>query len=262
MNRESVLLLGGARALLLQLAHPLVAQGVADHSDFLRAPLGRLRSTLDATYTVLFADPASVRRTARAVRRAHERVRGTLQHGTAAFPAGTAYRATDPELLLWVHASLVDSALATYQTYVARLSLRQRQAFYAQIGWLGRIFGVPEAQLPPTFEAFRHYLRDMLEGPMLEITPTARQLADAVLHPPIAWVPRWIGDATGVLTLGLLPAELRERYGFAWNRAHARAFDAARALLRRTLPLLPDALRAVPQARRAERAGRGRAARS
>ena len=115
VNRESVLLLGGARALLLQLAHPLVAQGVADHSDFLRAPLGRLRSTLDATYTVLFADPASVRRTARAVRRAHERVRGTLQHGTAAFPAGTAYRATDPELLLWVHASLVDSALATYQ---------------------------------------------------------------------------------------------------------------------------------------------------
>ena len=254
VNRESVLLLGGARAVLLQLAHPLVAQGVADHSDFLRDPIARLRRTLDATYTVLFADPDAVRETALAVRAAHEHVHGSLRDGTAAFPPGTAYRATDPELLLWVHATLVDSALATYESYVRVLSAPERETFYGQIGWVGRVFGVPEAHLPPTLEAFRTYLRSMIEGPALEITPTARQLADAVLHPPIPLVPRWIGDAAGILTLGLLPSTVRERYGFAWGRKRERAFRAARALLRGTIPLLPDVARALPQARRAERA--------
>jgi uncharacterized protein (DUF2236 family) len=254
VNRESVLLLGGARALLLQLAHPLVAQGVADHSDFLRDPIARLRRTLDATYTVLFAEADAVRETARAVRATHEHVHGTLRDGTAAFPPGTEYRATDPELLLWVHATLVDSALVTYESYVRVLSARERETFYAQIGWVGRVFGVPEAQLPPTHPAFRTYLRSMVEGPALEITPTARRLADAVLHPPIPFVPRWIGDAAGILTLGLLPPTLRKRYGFMWNRRRERAFGAVRTLLRVSIRLLPDAARALPQARRAERA--------
>ncbi len=260
VNREAVLLLGGVRALLLQVAHPLVAQGVADHSDFLRAPIGRLRRTLAATYTILFDEPTAVEEAARAVRAAHARVRGTLREGTARFPEGTPYAATDADLLLWVHATLVDSALAAYACYVRPLSAREREAFYAQIGWVGRVFGVPDDRLPPSLDAFNAYLRDVLDGDTLEITPTARRLADAVLSPPAGFVPRWLAGLGSIPSVGLLPASVRRRFGLRWDRHRQRAFRTARALLRGAIPLLPDVARAVPQARRAERRTRARAA--
>ena len=93
-----------------------------------------------------------------------------------------------------------------------------------------------------------------IAGPTLVPTPTARRLADAVLHPPLALLPRVAGDVGSVVTLGLLPPAIRERYGLRWDRTRERGFAVARGLVRGVLPLLPDVLRAMPQARRAERA--------
>ena len=253
VNREAVLLLGGQRALLLQLAHPLVAAGVADHSDFMAHPLRRLWRTVDTMLRIVHGDRATAEEAARALDAVHARVRGTLADGGAVFPAGTPYRAHDPALLLWVHATLVDSALVTYQCFVRPLAPDERERFYAESRIVAKLLGVPEDLLPQTWPAFARYVDDTIAGPTLAPTPTARRLADAVLHPPLALLPRVAGDVGAVVTLGLLPPVMRERYGLPWDRTRERGFAVARGVVRRVLPLLPDVMRAMPQARRAER---------
>ncbi len=249
VNREAVLLLAGPRALLLQLAHPLVAAAVAEHSDFLRDPLGRLMRTLERTLGIVFGSRAHAQACVVAIHSAHARVRGRLAEGTAAFPAGTPYDARDPELLLWVHATLVDSALVAYERLVAPLDARTRDAFIAESGDVAVLLGVPEDRVPRSSEAFAAYVAAMLGGPQLEPTAAARRLADAVIHPPLRWLPRAVGDAASVLLLALLPPLVRERYGFAWSPARERTSAAAYHVLRAALPLVPRRLRELPTAR-------------
>src|SRR5213082_703348 len=117
VNRENVLVLGGGRALLMQLAHPSVAAGVDEHSDFRTHPIQRLRRTVRMIMAIVFGDRETALAAARAVNQTHGRVRGER------------YRALDPDLLLWVHATLVDSALATYETFVKPLPAREREDF-------------------------------------------------------------------------------------------------------------------------------------
>lgn len=250
VNREAVLLLAGPRALLLQLAHPLVAAGVGEHSDFLRDPLGRLFRTLDRTLGIVFGSRTHAEACVDAINAVHARVRGRLVEGTVAFPAGTPYDARDPELLLWVHATLIDSALVAYERLVAPLDPRAREAFVAESGDVAVLLGVPEARVPRSAATFDAYVADMLDGPLLEPTPTARRLADAVIHPPLRWLPRAAGDVASVLTLALVPADLRARYGFAWGPVRERIAGAAFRTLRASLPLLPRQLRELPHARR------------
>src|ERR1700757_2410194 len=115
VNRENVLLLGGGRALLMQLAHPKIAAGVDEHSDFRQRPLYRLRRTVRLTMAIVFGDRDTALAAARNVNRVHSRVKGRD------------YNALDPDLLLWVHATLVESAVVTYETFVRRLSTAQRE---------------------------------------------------------------------------------------------------------------------------------------
>src|SRR5207237_1133110 len=120
LGRESCLLLGGGRALLLQVAHPGVAAGVAEHSDFRSRPLDRLLRTLGLTLSLSFGNRPQVLRAARTINRTHDRVRGD------------GYHATDPRLLLWVHATLIDGVFVTYEAFVRPLEREEREAYYAE----------------------------------------------------------------------------------------------------------------------------------
>lgn len=251
VNREAVLVLSGPRALLLQLAHPLVAQGVADHSDFRRDALGRLWRTLDTMLTIIFAPREEALATAARLRTVHEHVRGRLREDTPAFPAGTPYAAPDPELLRWVEATLLDSGAVAYERWVAPLSPAEGEAYYREAGVLAELLGIPLDRRPPTWRAFRADWAARLAGPELAVTDTARELADAVLHPPLPGIPRALGDLVAPLTLGLLPPRVRAAYGLPWERRHRTAFSAADRLLRTARPWLPTPLRLMPHARRA-----------
>src|SRR4030088_212014 len=131
VNRENVLLLGGGRALLMQLAHPKVAAGVDEHSDFRAPPIRRLRRTIRMTMAIVFGDRETALAAARAVNLVHAKV------------SGTDYHALDPELLLWVYATLADTALVTYETFVERLLPREREDFYQEFKLLGELLGLP-----------------------------------------------------------------------------------------------------------------------
>jgi uncharacterized protein (DUF2236 family) len=250
VNREAVLLLGGGRALLLQIAHPLVAAGVAAHSRFEREPLQRLWRTLDLTLTIVFGTAGEALAAVHGIERAHAHVHGKLTAARGPFRRGTPYDANHPALQLWVHATLVDSALLAYQRFVAPLSPAAQRTFYDESRRTARLFGLPAEMIPATLDDFRIYMRDMLRGATLSVGPEARAIAAALLSPPLPPGLRQLAGATRLFTVGLLPARIRARYGYDWGPLRERGLEIAALALRAGAPLLPAALRLFPHARR------------
>jgi uncharacterized protein (DUF2236 family) len=243
INAESVLLLGGGRALLMQVAHPLVAAGVADHSHFSENPFDRLWRTVDTALTVVFGDTEQWRSAIDRVNGIHAQVHGERD--------GVRYSALDPELLLWVHATLVDSSIAAYDAFVGPVPPEIRERYYLEMRRMGSAFGVPESLHPPTYADFRAYMVRTIAA--LRMGEESRRMARRVLSPPAPAVLFPAGIVSGLLSVGLLPARIRSGLGLRWNRGTERAFVAAAATLRSTLPLLPDRVRRWPHAREADR---------
>jgi uncharacterized protein (DUF2236 family) len=241
IHRERVLLVGGQRALVLQLAHPMVAAGVADHSDFPRRALERLRRTLDLTLATVFGTEEEMEAAVDSIRRVHERVRGSR--------AGQAYRATDPRLLLWVNATLIDTTLEVYQRFVRPLTEEQRRRYYQEAIPFGPLYGIPEELTPPDIESFGDYVQDMLEGDELRATEENRRLVAAVLRPPLPPWWRVPTEATRLVTLALLPERIREMFGLRSGPAARLALEGSSRASRALLPLLPARLRLFEIAR-------------
>lgn len=250
VNRESVLLLGGGRALLLQVAHPKVGAGVEQHSGYREDPWGRLFRTLDVTGRIVFGDSAEAERASRRLRGVHRRVRGVVADGRS---AGAAYDAADHELLLWVWATLVESAQLMYTRYVRPLSVADLEDYYAEQKRFLAACGAPESAAPKTFADFMAWY-DRMVAETLEVTPAAREVADAVLRPRRLPLPlRPVFEALNVATVGLLPPSLRDAYGFTWSPQRERLLGASTAVVRRLMPALPSLLREMPSARAAGR---------
>jgi uncharacterized protein (DUF2236 family) len=234
VNRENVLLLGGGRALLMQLAHPKVAAGVDDHSDFRKQPIRRLRRTIRMTMAIVFGDRETALAAARAVNQAHMRVRGSD------------YRALDPDLLMWVHATLVDSALVTYETFVRRLRPPDREDFFQESKVLGGLLGIPTERFPETLRDFDAYLEGMIASGPIGVGRRAIELAEQVLRPRLPLLPGPMMVPFEVVTAGLLPPALRDQYGLAWGPGQRRAFRLAVTTLPRLVALTPPVLRVWP----------------
>jgi uncharacterized protein (DUF2236 family) len=240
IGREVALLLGGGRALLLQVAHPLVAAGVAEHSDYRRDPWKRLEGTMSAVWAVVFGSRAQADRAVARVRTMHSRVHG---HTTA----GTPYSALDPELLMWVHATLVDTALLVYGQWVRPLSPDEQAGYYEEMKVAARLFGTPDEVMPATLGDFRAYMQRMLDGPTISAGETAREIAASVMHPPLPLPVRPAMELANLITAGLMPPRLRREYGLPWDPVRAALVGASREATRRVLmPLLPARVRTVP----------------
>jgi len=249
VNREGVLLLGGGRALLLQVAHPLVAAGVSQHSNYREDPFGRLYRTLDTVTTIVFGATDEAEEAAARLQRVHTRVKGEADDGTR-------YVATEHDLIMWVHATLVDTSLLVYETYVGPLSPGDRARYYEEQKLLGEKFGVPRAQQPDTFADFQDYLQEVVYGGgTLQVTDALRDVADATLPPrlPVPVVGRPAVEYFNLVTTALLPQWLREELGLPWGPTRARMHSAQRAVIRRLVPALPGLLREFPPARSANR---------
>jgi uncharacterized protein (DUF2236 family) len=243
IHRERVLLVGGQRALVLQLAHPKVAAAVADHSGFPSGALERLRRTLDLSLATVFGSPEESDAATGRIRAVHGRVSGLGESGP--------YSATDPRLLLWVNATLIDTTLVTYERFVRPLTEGERGRYYEETLEWTEAFGIPADVVPPDLVAFRAYFRGMLEGQELGATAAGRELVAAVLRPPLPLPLRAATEGVRLITLALLPDPIRRMFGLrAGKRAHAALF-AATAASRAALPFLPPALREFSAARRA-----------
>lgn len=242
VNRESILLCGAGQALLLQLAHPRVAAAVAQHSNFQKHPWRRLLRTGRAMEKIVFGTRSTARTAAQKVHAVHHRVRGRLE-------SGTPYSAKDPELLLWVHATLIEAALTTYQAFLPPLESSERREYYEGSKTFAHLFGITDDVLPENYTAFRDYFDAMISGPALAVDTTALGLAKDLLHPHARpRPPQWALDWNELVTAGLLPATIRERYGLRWDSDRVQSWLRFRDRLRRWLPQLPSIVRVVPAA--------------
>lgn len=233
VNIEPAIAFGAGRALALQLARPAVAQGVTDHSEFKRNPFSRLLGTLEATYAVVFGSEELAEGVGRRLRWIHSHV------------IGPGYSANDPEHLLWVHATLVDTALHCYEDLVAPLSPADAEAYYAAMQRVAEVFGVPRTCQPGTLAAFRAYVDE--EVHRISVTDLGRDLIGFVLDPALPLhLHRPLGPALRrqrLYTLGSLPEAVRDQLGVRWDSDDEVAHARLRRRARRAFAALPATVR-------------------
>jgi len=209
----------GLRSLLVQALHPLAMAGVDQHSDWRADPAGRLASTAAYLVTITFGDRAAAQRAAARVRKIHERVRGTDQ------VTGQPYAAGDPDLLVWVHAGLVDSVLAAAELFGAPLTAADKDAYVAEMTAAAELVGVPPGRAPSSVAGLRDYLAQV--RPVLALTPAAAESTAYLLDLPgldedmaglwhdvgqaaVASLPEWAAAMYGLAPAGPVSGQRRE----------------------------------------------------
>lgn len=237
ISREGLLIAAGGAASLLQTAHPKVAQGVYDHSHTAEDPLGRLRGTMQWVYAVVFGSRTEAEDLSRVVRRMHDRV------------TGPGYAAGDPELQVWVAATLFATAVHAYELVFRRLSAEERADYYEQTKVFATSLGCPYAMMPATYADFRAYYARTLAT--LRISEASRAIAHRVLHPRL---PGGVLNEPGLvavrlITAGLMPEPIRRQYGWRWDSARQARFIWLMRMLRLVYPRLPLRVRTYPRDR-------------
>ena len=233
VNLEPAIMFGAGRALMLQIAHEAVAQGVEEHSDFKGNPFKRLLGTLEAMYAVVYGSEELAAGVGRRISWIHT------------FVVGPTYSANDPANLMWVHATLADTALRCYEELVGPLSPADEATYYEEMTQVAEVFGVPRAEQPATIADFRAYVDDTVRT--MDVTPIGKDLAAFILDPTLPLglhVPlKPLLAVQRMFTLGSLPAPIREQLGVTWDaRAQAR-YDRAHRGLRRLFRITPAPLR-------------------
>lgn len=224
--------LGGGAAVLLQVAHPLVACGVAEHSGYDRDLWRRLARTLRALYLITFGDREEAERAGATVQAVHGRVRGRTSEQLGPFPPGTPYSASDPELMGWVHSTLVSSSLAAYERFVEPLTLADKERYHEEMNLVARLFGTPGEALAGSYDEFRARFEAQVRSDTITVTRPAREVARVILAAPLPAPLRLLAPAHRLATARILPAELRCQYGLRWTPIHDLALPLAGATVR------------------------------
>jgi uncharacterized protein (DUF2236 family) len=239
VHREVTVLFGGARAVLMQAAHPLVIAGARATGFYERNPWKRLQRTLVLTYTITFGTKAEAHAAADRINDVHSRISGVDP------VTGRAYDALDPELLLYVHACLVDSALLFEEFTVGKLDDAGRQRFHEEQMLAAELVKIPREIVPPTVPALRAWMRGVEDSGILQVTDSARRVADLFIHPPADAEWRPILRGVSRLAFATLPPVLREQYGIRVGAGRRAAMAATFAATRALRPLLPKKVRYI-----------------
>jgi uncharacterized protein (DUF2236 family) len=253
INREVIVIAGWGRAILLQLAHPLIGAGVADHSSFrgnLVTGFKRLASTVGAMLSLTFGTDDEAISTAARINCIHDRVSGQLSEPAGTLEAGERYSAHDPELARWVHATLLDSIPLVYEQLVGALTTDERDRYCAEAVVIEPLFGIPVGLLPRDSAGLDAYVQEMLASRRLVVSPRSRAIARAILFPP-GWRLMWpVFRVVQLITIGLLPPAIRDEYGFTWQARDARALGRWTTALRLLQHVTPRVIREWPASRR------------
>ena len=243
VDREAAVFLGAGRALLLQLAHPWVAAGIAEHSRTLADPIGRFHQTFNTVFTMVFGTLDQALAAAHRLHRRHAAVTGILPWTAGRFAAGSVYSANEVSALRWVHATLVETSLLTHELVLPALTDSEREKYWAEARLFAALFGLRQADLPSDWASFTAYNEAMSRSDILNVTPAARKIAEQI----------FLSRATGLrppkwylaLTAHLLPEQLRGEFGLSFGEREQRSAKLALARIRRLYPRLPMRLRAV-----------------
>jgi uncharacterized protein (DUF2236 family) len=250
VHADPSMALAGLRALFLQAVHPLAMAGVAEHSDFRQDPWGRLFRTAEYVGVTTYGTRAQAERAGAKVRGIHRRLSGIEPE------SGTAYRVSDPHLLLWVHCVEVESFLTTAIRCGLRVSRPDRDRYYAEQTVGSALVGLDPADVPASVEEMAAYFRRM--QPELQVTAEARRTAGFILWPPMPSKvskgtparPAWIALASAAFTM--LPRWARRMYRMPGLPVTDAAATAAGLAFRSGLLAVPERLRHGPELKAAK----------
>jgi uncharacterized protein (DUF2236 family) len=256
INRESALFLGAGRAALLQLAHPWVAAALDHHSNLRRNPLARFHNTFRIVFTMIFGTLEQALAASRHIYHLHTRVQGEMPDTVAAYQKGSRYQANEINALVWVYATLIESAVLAHDSVLPPLTHDEKEAYYAESKSLAALFGIPPAALPADWNAFEAYMREMTASEMLGVNALSREMAHRILRGENTWVP--VPAWYRALTIASLPARFRSEFALAFGNREAAMATRARLWLPRIYRRLPAALRFVGPYQEATRRLSGR----
>lgn len=242
-TRESVILLGGGRAALMQMAHPAVAHAIRDHSVVHQDMLGRFMRTMTQAYNILFGSLDEARGISERVHQIHRAISGDLDD-VPGQPIGH-YHALAPEAIFWVGATLFDTTMYVFEHMVRPLSIEDKDRLVREAGAFWVLFGVPLETCPKTWRELRGYVVQRCESLAPLVGDTARQQA-ALLFAPHPSITQPIFDQLRIITAHMLPPPLRRAFKMELNpqeRMFARSWIFA---AERLTPRLPAAIRFVP----------------
>jgi uncharacterized protein (DUF2236 family) len=254
LHGERIVLFSGVRALLMQACEPLGVIGFARHSIIFDDPRLRLGRTDERMSRIYFGTAEEAEKTGRIVRAMHRRVHGETTEDYGPIPKGTYYEAADPRLGLWVLASLADSAVVYYERVFGALASADKERYWAEYRRVGELLGLPDDAMPATFADLRAYVDGRLTDGSLWVSEERRDAAkDMVLSPPFSGLRRAavtpLHEAIKLISVGLLPPEVRKLLGFSWDPAREALLRSALLQLRIGSRFWPDAFRQHPAAR-------------
>jgi uncharacterized protein (DUF2236 family) len=242
LGGDLALFIGGGRAALLQLAHPMVAFALDRHSHTREDVVGRFQRTFRNVFAMVFGDLDAALKAARRVHSVHTRIHGAIPHDVGRWRAGTPYHANDADALRWVHATLLDTTVAVRERLDGALPTGQKDAYIVEMNRFARLFGIPRDRLPDSWAAHASYMRRMLSGDELAVAPCAREMGMFLVGRGGAHQPR-LGRLTEIVTASLLPDHFVTAFGLRASPLAARlAIDSWAPLYRR----IPRALVAIP----------------
>jgi uncharacterized protein (DUF2236 family) len=250
VNRESAVFLGAGRAAILQLAHPWVAAALDQHSNLRADPLGRFHNTFRVVFTMIFGTLEQALAASRHLYQLHTRIQGELPGSVGGYVEGSRYEANEVNALLWVYATLVQSALLAYDCVLPPLSLDEREAYYKQSRSMAALFGIPVTALPSDLAGFQTYVEAMVSSDKLGVNALSREMAHRVLHGSGSWVP--VPHWYRALTTALLPERFRHEFSLPFGSREQNAFVRASRWLPRVYRRLPARVRFVGPFQEAE----------
>jgi uncharacterized protein (DUF2236 family) len=255
--RHRVTLLCGPAAAIMQVAHPRIGLGVYVHSQFQESPLGRLHRTLDAVYAIVFGSYEDGCDAAGRVAQIHRDVRGDARSRDV--PGSAQYSAFEPDLLRWVIATMIVSAIDGYERCVGPLTREQLERFYGDMRKLGTYFALPVRFGPQDWDDFLRYWDAQLANPMLGRHEISREVARAVALPKHPFWLRFAALPIQFIYSEILPPAIGQRLGFRSTRLKRLALALATTLLRLISRCGPDIVRFVPHYNQAIRQRRDHA---
>lgn len=245
--RESLGMLGGGRAALLQTAHPWVAQGVSHHSKTLTDPVGRFHRTFENVFRIIFGSLDQVMAVSEQLHRIHGTVVGKIEAPTARFGEGSKYFANQVGAMLWVHATLWDTYVMMRELVLGPLDDHTKEAFYQEIKRFALCFGVPYDAQPETFADFQDYNRRMWDSDELGVGPAGMTIRNFLFKADLFPGSGLALDFVEIFTAETMPQRLREDFELPEATMRNRAiYRSGLAGIRATYPRLPDRLRYIP----------------
>lgn len=243
INREAALFLGAGRAALLQLAHPWVATAIEQHSSVMSQPIARFHNTFRIVFAMVFGSLDQALAAARYLYALHTRIRGEMREDIAAYPRGSHYEANEIAALRWVFATLVESAVLSYECVMPPFAPRELADYYAEWRTLAALFGLPGDALPANWSAFLAYCRAMEQSNALGVSDGARHMGQNILAGAGSWIKPPLRYRA--LTMQWLPERFRNEFGLAFGAAEEQSAERAKQKLPGIHRRLPSAVRYV-----------------